>query len=64
MGYITDEHRNAITLSAMERWRKGRFKRTIKKLTLFDILGGGGDQNVFNHCAQTLRKMKLKLGDF
>ena len=23
---ITDKHRNAITLSAMERWEKGRFK--------------------------------------
>ena len=30
-GYIADEHRNAITLSAMERWKKGRFKRTIRE---------------------------------
>ena len=34
--YLTDEHRNAITLSAMESWRKGRFKRTIKELSQFD----------------------------
>ena len=37
-------------------------------LTLFDIdLGGGGHdgpQNGFDHCAQTLRRRKLKLGDF
>ena len=37
-------------------------------LTLFDIGGGGGghdaSQNVFDHCAQTLRERKLKLGDF
>ena len=31
-----DEHRNAITLSAMERWKKDRFKRTIKELSQFD----------------------------
>ena len=31
MGYITDEHRNAITLSAMERWKQRRFRRTIKE---------------------------------
>ena len=36
MGYITDQHRNAITLSAMERWKKGRFERTIKELSQFD----------------------------
>ena len=35
-GYITDEHGNAITLSAMERWKKGRFERTIKELSQFD----------------------------
>ena len=34
--YLTDEYRNAITLSAMERWKKGRFKRTIKELSQFD----------------------------
>ena len=33
---MTDENRNAITLSAMERWRKGRFKRTTKELSQFD----------------------------
>ena len=36
MGYITDEHRNAITLSAMKRWGKDRFKRTIKELSQSD----------------------------
>ena len=35
MGYLTDEP-NAITLSAMERWKNGRFKRTIKELSQFD----------------------------
>ena len=36
-------------------------------LTLFDMGGGGGmmtSQNVFDHCAQTLRRRKLKLGEF
>ena len=35
-GYITDEHRNEIIFSAMERWKKGRFKRTIKELSQFN----------------------------
>ena len=38
MGYITDEHQNAITLSAMERWKKRGFKEfkgTIKELSQF-----------------------------
>ena len=35
-GCMTDELRNAITLSVMERWKKDRFKRTIKKLSQFD----------------------------
>ena len=35
-GYMTDELRNAITLSAMERWKKDQFKRTIKKINQFD----------------------------
>ena len=35
-GYMTDELRNAIPLSAMERWKKDRFKRTIKELSQFD----------------------------
>ena len=36
------------------------------RLTLFDMGGGGmmAPQNVFDHCAQTLRRRKLKLGDF
>ena len=33
---MTDEHRNAITLLAMERWKKDRFKRTINELSKFD----------------------------
>ena len=33
---MTDEHRNAITFSAMEGWKNGRFKRTIKELSQFD----------------------------
>ena len=37
-------------------------------LTLFDMGGGGGghdsSQNVFDHCAQTLRRRKLKLSNF
>ena len=35
-GYITDEHRNAITLSAVGRSKKCRLKRTIKELSQFD----------------------------
>ena len=34
-GYMTDEHQNAITLSAMETW-KDRCERTIKELSQFD----------------------------
>ena len=34
-GYITDEHRNTITLSAMERWKKWSI-RTNKELSQFD----------------------------
>ena len=34
--YITDEHRNAIPLSAMETWKNDRFKRTIKEVSQFD----------------------------
>ena len=35
-GHMTDELRNAITLSAMDRWKKDRFKRTIKEISQFD----------------------------
>ena len=36
-----------------------------KTLTLFDMGGGhDGPKNVFNHCAETLRRRKLKLCDF
>ena len=47
-----------------------RFKLQMKwdpfsKLTLFDMGGGMmAPQNVFDHCAQMLRRKKLKLGDF
>ena len=36
-------------------------------LTQFDMEGGGGGhdiKNVFDHCAQTLKRRKLKVGDF
>ena len=33
---MTDEHRNAVTLSAMEGWKNGQLKRTIKELSQFD----------------------------
>ena len=33
---MTYEHQNAITLSAMEGWKNGRLKRTIKELCQFD----------------------------
>ena len=35
-GYMTDELRNAITLSAMEIWKKDRFERIIKEISQFD----------------------------
>ena len=47
--YVTDEHRNAITLSAMERWKKGRFKRTIKELSQFDNKKPGKLESEFGH---------------
>ena len=39
---------------------------TIISLTLFDMEGGGHDAppKCFSHCAQTLRRRRLKLGDF
>ena len=48
---------------------KHKFKFTCRgycrlTLTLFDMGGHDGPRNVFDHCAQTLRKRKLKLGDF
>ena len=33
---MTDEHRNPITLSAMEGWKNGRLNRTIKESSQFD----------------------------
>ena len=33
---MTDEHRNTITLSAMEGWKNGRLERTIKEFSQFD----------------------------
>ena len=39
----------------------------LVQLNPFRQGGGGGHdtpQNVFDHCAQMLRRMKLKLGDF
>ena len=46
---MTDEHRNAITLSAMERWKKGRFKRTIKELSQFDNKKPEEPESEFDH---------------
>ena len=49
---------------------RGNTKRTKIKikikaeLTLFDMGIHDGSQNVFDHCAQTFRRRKLKLGDF
>ena len=48
-GYITDEHRNAITLSATERWNKGRFKRTIKELSQLDNKKPEERESEFDH---------------
>ena len=38
----------------------------LKTFALFDMGGGGmmAPQNVFDYCAQTLRRRKLKPGDF
>ena len=36
MGYMTDEYQNEITLSAIEGWKNGRLKRTIKELSQLD----------------------------
>ena len=47
--YITNEHRNAIILSAIERWKKGRFKRTIKELSQFDNKKPENFQSEFDH---------------
>ena len=33
----------------------------LRSLTPFDMMA---PQNVFDHCAQTLKRRKLKLGDF
>ena len=42
------------------------FLPSMRYLTLFDMGGGGhdGPPNIFDHCAQTLSRRKLKLGDF
>ena len=33
---MTDEHRNAVTLSVIEGWKNDQLKRTIKELSQFD----------------------------
>ena len=44
---------------------RGSCLKTPKFLTLFDMGGHDGPpQNVFDHCAQMLRKRKLKLFTF
>ena len=37
--------------------------KPISCLTLFDMGGHVGPQNVFDHCPQTLKRRMLKLGD-
>ena len=46
---VTDRHQNAITLSAMERWKKGRFKRTIKELSQLDNKKPEEVESEFDH---------------
>ena len=48
-GYIIDEHPNAITLSAMEKWKKRRFRRTIKELSQFNNIKPEELESEFNH---------------
>ena len=36
MGYITDEHRNAMTFSAIDRWKKVDLKEPIKEFSQID----------------------------
>ena len=48
-GYMTDELQYAITLSAMERWKKDRFKRTIKEVSQFDNKKPEELQSEFDH---------------
>ena len=48
-GYMTDELRNAITLSAMERWEKDRCERTIKEITQFDNKKPEEFESEFDH---------------
>ena len=38
-----------MTFSAMERWKKGRFKRTIKELSQFDNKKPGELESEFDH---------------
>ena len=35
-GYMTNQHRKSIKLSAMERWKNGLFERSIKERRQFD----------------------------
>ena len=49
LGYMTDELRNTITLSAMERWKKDRFKRTIQEINQFDNRKLEELQSEFDH---------------
>ena len=46
---MTEEHRNAITLSAMEGWKNGRLKRTIKELSQFDNKKPEEFESEFDH---------------
>ena len=46
---MTDEHRNAITLSVMERWKKGQFERTIQELSQFNYKKPEELESEFDH---------------
>ena len=46
---MTDVHRNATTWSAMEGWKNGRLKRTIKELSQFDNKKPEKLEEEFNH---------------
>ena len=48
-GYMTDDHRNAITLAAIEDWKNGRLKRIIKELSQFDDKKPEDLESEFDH---------------
>ena len=46
---MTDEHRNPITSSAIEGWKNGQLKRTIKDLSQFGNKEPEDLESEFNH---------------